>query len=239
MACRSILLLIGALFLLQVTSNDVDQVADTQFQRVSNFLEKTILVLDEAATNVTIHMEEMAQEQQQRIDRISENISSKIDEVVISLQERAQQTGVDVGECFKRIPESTRDIAVNLTQGAVGCVVDQVEKAKAIVISLLNLVKDVNTTLLEGKTEWEGCKSLTPSWMVALCEGQVTAKLGIKGAQYAVEATRLITETITLLSSARQNVQTCVSSKLAALPLQIMGAIKELVDCIMGAIKAN
>ncbi|XP_067000553.2 protein DR_1172 [Anabrus simplex] len=234
MFAKRIAFFVAALFVVQVSAD-----TNSQWENVQKVFGDMIEKVENAANDVSSHIQQWAQEEQQRIDEIRDNISSKISEGMANLKEKAAEVGADVSECFQALPEDGKSVAKNLTAGAVKCVTDEVDQAKDIITSLMELAKEANATLAEASENWGECQSQSSGWKLAMCEAKVAAGAAMKEAQYSAQAGVQVSKGAKLVSTAQATMEACAAADMATAAVNAGKVMTKLGQCIMSKITQN
>ncbi|XP_066999300.2 uncharacterized protein [Anabrus simplex] len=239
MFTKSFLLVLGALFILQVSAQGAGRtqnVPDTQWANVQKWMQKTIDALKNSENKITASINEVTKTENAKIDQTRNNIKSDIQKEVDKLQKQADQAKVDIKDCLKDVSDGGDSFANSLLQGATQCVTDENNKAKKIVSSEEELVKEVSATWQDAKKKWDDCHS---SSNVVLCRGQVVADAGRKEADYGKQQAQLETEAATSVDNLQQNIDSCVTSKTSSVPGQLTSKISAMEQCVKKKIGNN
>ncbi|XP_066999298.2 uncharacterized protein [Anabrus simplex] len=224
----------AALFVVQVSAD-----TNSQWENVQKLFNDMIEKVQNAANDASRHIQEWAKEEQQRIEAIQDNISSKINEGMAKLKEEAEKVGANVSECFQDLPQDGMAVAKDLTAGAVKCVTDEVDQAVDIITSIREVAREANVTLAAARGDWYDCKSQFSGVKLAMCQAKVIAEATMKEAQYSVQAGEEVSKGAQLVSTAQATMEACVAADVATAPAKAGELMTKLGQCVMSKISGN
>ncbi|XP_067000550.2 uncharacterized protein [Anabrus simplex] len=199
-------------------------------------MQKRIDALKDSEKKITASINKVTKAEEARIDQTKKTIKSDIKAVVDNLQKQANKAKVDIKDCLKDVSDGGDSFANSLLQGATQCVTDENNKAKKIVSSQEELVKEVSAKWQDAKKKWDDCQS-SPS--VILCRGQVVADAVSKDTDYGKQQAHLEIEAAKSVDKLQQNIESCVTSKTSSVPGQLTSKISAMEQCVKKKIGNN
>ncbi|XP_068082950.1 uncharacterized protein [Anabrus simplex] len=233
MFTRNVLFLVlGALFILQMSvrgEKETDEVPDIQWEIVQKWMEKTIDDLNESSINITASINKVSEVEESVIKQIRNTIKSDIKKIVDGLQNQAYEANVDINSCLKEVSDGGDNLAFSLLKRAIQCITDETNKAKTILSSEEELVKEVNMTWQDAKKEWEDCES-SPD--VISCRGKLVADAEVKEGNYANQEGQLVSEAAIFIKKLQNNTDYCVFSEISSIPEKLTRTILTMAQCV-------